>query len=109
FEWLKARKISVADIHAHARALMSGFLSALDAAGIANLSRQTLLTPFGPGEQHGNFLAFRTSRGKEIERKLAAANVLSDHRGDRLRFGFGICTGLAEIEMAIERLKLALR
>jgi kynureninase len=108
-EWLKAREISVADIHEHARALMSRFLSALDTAGIADLSRRTLVTPFGSGLQHGNFLTFQTLRAKEIERKLAAADVLSDHRGDRLRLGFGICTGSDEIDAAIERLKVALR
>jgi selenocysteine lyase/cysteine desulfurase len=108
-EWLKARRISVADIHEHARALMSRFLSALDTAGIGDLSRQTLVTPFGSGVQHGNFLTFQTLRGKEIEQKRAAANVVADHRGDRLRFGFGICTRSDEIDIAIERIKAVVR
>ena len=38
----------------------------------------------------GRFLAFRTPNAGAITAKLAAQNIIVDHRGDRLRIGFGI-------------------
>ncbi len=38
----------------------------------------------------GHFLTFRTPEAGAIYRRLLAANVITDHRGDRLRVGFGL-------------------
>jgi selenocysteine lyase/cysteine desulfurase len=38
----------------------------------------------------GRFLAFRTTDAANIAAGLAAQNIIVDHRGDRLRIGFGI-------------------
>ncbi|MFG3757530.1 hypothetical protein ACGE32_34855, partial [Klebsiella pneumoniae] len=85
-------------VHGHARALMAHFLDALEPRAIAGLRRADLITPFGPGAAHGNFLTFRTARAGEIETRLAAVGVHCDHRGDRLRFGFGLCTAATDVE-----------
>ncbi len=40
--------------------------------------------------RRGNFLTFRTPAAGDIYEKLLARNVVTDHRADRLRFGFGL-------------------
>jgi selenocysteine lyase/cysteine desulfurase len=40
--------------------------------------------------RRGRFLAFRTPHAGAIVAQLAARNIIADHRGDRLRIGFGI-------------------
>ncbi|MBY0363554.1 MAG: cysteine desulfurase [Phreatobacter sp.] len=109
FDWLDGLGIPVTAIHAHAQSLMARFLDAVEAMGLAGLRAADLITPFGPHREHGNFLTFRTDRAGEIEAKLAAVHVHSDHRGDRLRFGFGLCTNAADVDRAVERIGRALR
>ena len=74
------------------------------ALGLKGLTRADLVTPFGDGAAHGNFLAFRTPDAGPIEAALAAADVHADHRGDRMRFGFGLATTLEDVDVAIERM-----
>ena len=38
----------------------------------------------------GHFLTFRTAEAGDIYQALLARNVITDYRGDRLRFGFGL-------------------
>ena len=109
FDWLAAAGVTAATAHDHARSLMARFLDAVEAMNISGLQREDLLTPFGPQAEHGNFLAFRTQRAGEIETRLAAVGVHSDHRGDRLRFGFGLCCNAGDVDRAVERLARALR
>jgi selenocysteine lyase/cysteine desulfurase len=109
FAWLDAIGLTVEAVHGHARTLMARFLDAIEAAGIDGLARTDLVTPFGPHREHGNFLAFRTARAGKIEQLLAAAHVHTDHRGDRLRFGFGICTNAADVDRAVDRIAATLR
>jgi hypothetical protein len=67
-----------------------------------------LVTPFGTKADHGNFLTFRTPRAAEIEEKLASVHLHCDHRGDRLRFGFGICTNARDVDQALARVARAI-
>lgn len=108
FDWLAREGIDAAQAHLHAQALMARFLDAVSPLKIAGLHREDLMTPFGPGAEHGNFLTFRTSRAGEIETKLAAVDLQCDHRGDRLRFGFGLCTTAAIVDEAVARIGRAL-
>jgi selenocysteine lyase/cysteine desulfurase len=109
FEWMAARGLDVPAIHAHATALMALFLDSVEALGIAGMTRADLITPFGAGAAHGNFLTFQTERAGQIESKLAEAGVHCDHRADRLRFGFGLCTTARDVDEAVERIGLALK
>jgi selenocysteine lyase/cysteine desulfurase len=108
FDWLAAQGITAEQVHDHAVALMTQFLTAIEPLAIDGMSRRDLITPFGAGDAHGNFLTFRTSRAGEIEERLAKVDVDCDHRGDRLRFGFGICLNAADVARAATRLKEAL-
>jgi kynureninase len=74
------------------------------ALGLKGLTRADLVTPFGDGAPHDNFLAFRTPHAGAIEAALAGADVHADHRGDRMRFGFGLATTLEDVDVAIERM-----
>jgi len=108
FDWLAAEGVAAEQVHGHARALMAHFLDAIEPYAIAGLRRIDLITPFGPGAAHGNFLTFRTARAGEIETSLATVGVHCDHRGDRLRFGFGLCTAAADVDRAVVRIARAL-
>jgi len=104
FSWMAAKRLGIEDVHAHARALMVHFLMRLDRLSFKDLTRAGLVTPFGNGAAHGNFLSFRTPHAGAIEAALAAADVHADHRGDRMRFGFGVATTLEDVDVAVERM-----
>ena len=84
-DWLAREGRSVAAMLAQVRGLEEAFLSQVRSADV---HRETLLVP--DAARRGRFLAFRTPRAGEIVASLAAKNILADHRGDRLRIGFGI-------------------
>jgi kynureninase len=102
--WLKSAGIGIGDVHAHATALMAHFLVRLAPLALKGLSRRNLVTPFGDGTAHGNFLAFRASHAAVIEKALAAVDIQADHRGDRMRFGFGLAITHEEVDAAVERM-----
>jgi selenocysteine lyase/cysteine desulfurase len=103
-DWMAARDIGVAQVHGHATALMAHFLQRLAPLDLEGLTRRDLITPFGDSAAHGNFLSFRTSHAAAIERALAAADIHADHRGERMRFGFGLATTLEEVDTAVARM-----
>jgi kynureninase len=102
--WMTARGIGISQVHAHATALMARFVARLEPLGVKGLGRRDLITPFGHGAAHGNFLSFRAPHAAAIERALAAADVYADHRGDRMRFGFGLAITIEDVDAAIERM-----
>ena len=102
--WMAARGVTVTQVHAHATALMKHFLNCLAPLSLKGLTRYDLITPFGDGAAHGNFLSFRAPDAAAIERALAAADIHADHRGDRMRFGFGLATGVEDVDAAITRM-----
>jgi kynureninase len=106
--WLKSAGIGVGHVHAHATALMEHFLARLEPLALKELRRSHLITPFGNDADHGNFLSFRAPQAAAIEEALAAVDVQADHRGDRMRFGFGLAMTREEVDAAIERMAPAL-
>jgi kynureninase len=102
--WMAANGLGIAKVHAHATALMAHFLRHLEPLGLKGLTSADLVTPFGQGAAHGNFLSFHAPHAGAITAALAAADVHADHRGDRLRFGFGLATTLEDVDAAIERM-----
>jgi kynureninase len=102
--WMAENSLAVDDVHAHAIGLMAHFLERLEPLGLKGLTRADLVTPFGDGAAHGNFLSFHAPHAGAIEAALAAVEVHADHRGDRMRFGFGLATALEDVDAAIERM-----
>ena len=102
--WMAARGIGIGQVHAHATALMADFLERLEPLRLRGLTRADLVTPFGQGAAHGNFLSFNSPHAGAIEAALAAADIHADRRGDRMRFGFGLANTFEDVEAAIDRM-----
>jgi len=87
-DWLAELGLGAAEIHARALGLQERFIAGLGGLDLAVLHPAQLLLP--EPVLRGNFLTFRTPAAGEIYEKLLAQNVITDHRADRLRFGFGL-------------------
>jgi selenocysteine lyase/cysteine desulfurase len=86
-DWLAREGWTVTDMLAHVRGIEHVFLSELHRLDAPIRSADLLI----PNEaSRGRFLAFRTTDAANIAAGLAAQNIIVDHRGDRLRIGFGI-------------------
>ena len=102
-DWLAAEGLTAAAIHGHAVALQEAFVAALPGLGIPGLSAENLVVPLTEPNR-GNFLTFRTPEASALHEALLARNIITDHRGDRLRFGFGIYQDEADVAALVERL-----
>lgn len=86
-DWLLREGLSVVSMLAQVRNLERCFLAELDARRVPLGARDLLVAD---ESRRGRFLAFRTGDAAAITARLAADNVIVDHRADRLRVGFGI-------------------
>jgi selenocysteine lyase/cysteine desulfurase len=97
---LQRQDLGVQDIHLHVASLQAYFLK--------NLAGQTLrgaeLVPGPFIGSRGHFLTFRTPGAAEIYQILSSANIMTDYRGDNLRFGFGIYHRQQEINALLRRM-----
>ena len=53
---------------------------------------------------HGHFLTFHHQKAGEISKMLMENQIVTDSRGECLRFGFGIYQSKADIDQLFERL-----
>ena len=106
-DWLASTGTTIEAVHRHALALQKHFLDGLARLGLAALTPAMLVPPTEVAR--GNFLAFETAGAEELHRRIAAANVVIDRRDLRLRFGFGVYQGAANVEELLVRLATALR
>ncbi|MEZ5065782.1 MAG: aminotransferase class V-fold PLP-dependent enzyme [bacterium] len=95
--------IDPAAIHAHVRALQERFLGHVASRAPGGLSPGQLV-PGVDAPDRGNFLTFRRPDAQDLFRRLLDANVVTDVRGDRLRFGFGIYHRPEDVDALVERL-----
>ncbi|HXL99458.1 MAG TPA: aminotransferase class V-fold PLP-dependent enzyme [Rhizomicrobium sp.] len=86
-DWLLDEGLSVAKMLDHVRGIERVFLTGIDRLEAKVRSAQLLVADEA---RRGRFLAFRTRDAGAITARLAAQNITVDHRGDRLRVGFGI-------------------
>ena len=98
-DWLAELDLSVDKMLLYVRALERTFLREVKSDDVC---AETLVVP--NEAERGRFLCFRTSKAGEIVRRLAEQHIIADHRGDRLRIGFG----LYHSEDAARRLAAAL-
>lgn len=96
-DWLESLDLSVAGIHEHVHGLQRRFIEGLAALKLAALDPAQLLVPLAE-ESRGHFLTFRNEKAGDIYRALLERNVITDYRGDRLRFGFGLYQDEADVE-----------
>jgi selenocysteine lyase/cysteine desulfurase len=104
--WLAGLGIGPREIHAHAHALEERLLAGLAEAKLARLPVGALTPP--AGMPRGNFLTFDLDDAAEVERRLAAAGVIVDRRGRRLRLGFGVYHDAAFVDALLARMRAAL-
>jgi len=99
--WLESMGVTPADIHAHAHALQARFIAGLHGTG---LDPARLVVPLGDPAR-GNFLTFDLDDAEAWQARLAAAHVVTDRRGRRLRFGFGLYQRAAEVDELLARIR----
>lgn len=100
-DWLEAETLTVGDMHRYCLDLQRAFLAKLDAANLSISSKQLMVED---PARRGRFLTFRTTEAARIDRELGAKNIIVDHRGDRLRIGFGIYQDAADVDRLVEAL-----
>jgi selenocysteine lyase/cysteine desulfurase len=100
-ELVASLRLTTAAIGAHAHALQQRFVDGLQDTG---LSARQLVVPLSE-PRRGNFLTFDLPDAEAWQRRLAAAKVVTDRRGSRLRFGFGIYQTAEEVDLLIGRLR----
>jgi selenocysteine lyase/cysteine desulfurase len=93
--WLDGLGASVADIHAHVAALQARFLAA---------GPHPELVPGPEFIDRGHFLTFRLPDAGTVHEALHAAGVMTDHRDDRLRIGFGLYHDEEDVDELLRRL-----
>ena len=84
-DWLHRQSLSVEIMLSHVREVERHFLRVTRSPDVNEAS----LVVRGENRR-GRFLAFRTPEAGTIVERLATKKVIADHRGDRLRIGFGI-------------------
>ena len=88
--------ISIGDIHAHVQALQKRFLDAISELKSPLVPRESLVCC--DLSQHAHFLTFRFLKAPEANKLLIEKNVVTDVRGDCLRFGFGLYHTSADVD-----------
>jgi selenocysteine lyase/cysteine desulfurase len=104
FAWMERIDLTVEMIHGHVMALQGQFLAST--RDIAPLQQARLVTPITA--PHGHFLTYETPDAAAIKSRLAAANIVTDVRGNRIRFGFGCYHTGEDIDRAVAAMKRAL-
>ncbi len=104
--WLDGLGVDASGVRAHARALQEAFVDALEASG-APLRAADLVVPLAEPSR-GSFLTFRREDAADLHGRLAAAGIVTDVRGDRLRVGFGLYHAAEDAPRAARRIAAAL-
>jgi kynureninase len=101
FDWMDEIGLTVGAIHDHVLALQDLFLAAVARAKVRPLDDARLVTPIAMGTGRGHFLTFELSGAQALHDRLARADIVTDVRGERIRFGFGCYHTADEIEAAV--------
>lgn len=106
--WLDGLGVTVAAIHHHAHGLQTAFAAGLERHAIPGLRRADLVVGLDRPAR-GNFLTYRSTRATELHQRLIDRDIVTDVRGDRLRFGFGLYHRMADMPAMVERVAAAAR
>ncbi len=90
-ELFRDNSITVKNIHQHVQTIQKQFLQHLKQIESLDLSEKNLLI-HNP-QHHGHFLTFQldtAEAAEKLNRFLLSNNIVTDVRGSRLRFGFGL-------------------
>ena len=103
-EWRRSLDLTVEKSDVHVRGLQRHFLKRLAEKSRGPFKTEALVST--DLNRLGHFLTFRLPDAPVLSKKLAADHgVLTDARGDRLRFGFGLYHDEADIDTLFSRLE----
>jgi len=100
--WLAETGVTVEAIHEHAFALQSDLLAGIAACDGFDLN--ALVVPAAE-QRRGNFLTFDTPDAQRIHDRLKGRRIVTDVRGTRLRFGFGLYQTRSDVDELVRRIK----
>jgi kynureninase len=103
-DWLSAEGIDARLIHAHALALQERFAAAIRERALGPFALENLVVPLTEPTR-GNFLVFEQPQATDWYRRLHAQGIITDHRGARLRLGFGLHQTAEDVDRLIARLR----
>lgn len=103
---LVAEKLNVESIHGHVHRLQVRFVREI-AMRKTPLVESALLVPLSEPNR-GHFLTYALANAHDLHTRLLAHNVVTDVRGDRLRFGFGLYHDDDDIVLGADRIARAL-
>jgi kynureninase len=89
-------------------ALQELFRAEVARAKVEPLCDARLVTPVAAGSERGHFLTFELANAQAIHDRLARANIITDLRGERIRFGFGCYHTAEELEAAVAAIARAI-
>jgi kynureninase len=112
----RAEGWDVAAIHAHVLRLQTRFLAGVQAAearGAGPLAAlfaesvraEALVNGRSAPAEQAHFLCFEAARAGELSARLLEAGIVTDARGTRLRFGFGLYQDADDIARLFERVR----
>jgi selenocysteine lyase/cysteine desulfurase len=93
--WLDGLGVTVAGVHDHVGRLQQRFLAA---------GPHPELVPGPDAPDRGHFLTFRVPEAGAVQAALHEVGVMTDHRHDRLRIGFGLYHGPGDVDELVRRL-----
>lgn len=102
--WLHGEGVDVNAIHDHVRALQHRFLTALGDGRRTTLGAGVPVAAPTQRGRHGHLLAFEVPHAANVSAALDRRNVVTDHRGSRIRLGFGVYHDDRDIDRLLERL-----
>lgn len=105
-DWLDREGLTPAKIHAHVVRLQELFIEELGKETLP-LREHQLVVPLAE-KSRGQFLTFDSRAAADIHERLLGANVVTDVRGDRLRFGFAVYHDEDDIGRGVARMCRAL-
>lgn len=100
----ESQGLTIAAIDEHVKSLQRLLLEGLGDRRDVSISPQDLIAPEDGIAGLGHFLTFRRTDAGVLADRLAAKNVIVDHRGDRLRFGFGMYHDAAAVAALLTHL-----
>jgi selenocysteine lyase/cysteine desulfurase len=106
--WLERDGITAREIDERAKTLQKKFIDELGANAALLGELVVPIESENPPVGRGQFLVFQSDRAKALHDLLASRNVMTDFRGDRLRFGFAIYHDESDVVEGAHRIADAL-
>lgn len=105
WDLFKQENISMEAIHSYVKELQKKFIQEIPQPFLEHFDLQPVFDL--DLKWHGHFLTYESSQAEAVMNFLKSKNVLTDRRGQRIRFGFGLYQSLEDVVELCHRLKVA--